>query len=61
MNERIENIGARRLTTVIERTLEEVSFQATELANTTVVVDAAYVQVRTAGLIEDTDLSRFIL
>jgi ATP-dependent HslUV protease ATP-binding subunit HslU len=61
VNERVENIGARRLQTVVERTLEEILFTAPELAGATVVVDAEYVRARTADLIADEDLSRYIL
>jgi len=61
VNQRIENIGARRLQTVIEQTLEEISFSAPELEGTTVVVNADYVRERTGELAVDEDLSRFIL
>jgi ATP-dependent HslUV protease ATP-binding subunit HslU len=61
VNERTENIGARRLATVMERLLDEVSFNATKLQGQTVVVDAAYVDERLKGLSQDEDLSRFIL
>jgi ATP-dependent HslUV protease ATP-binding subunit HslU len=61
INERIENIGARRLHTVLERLLEEISFTATDKAGETVVVDAAYVNEKVAPLAQKGDLSRFIL
>jgi len=61
VNERTENIGARRLSTVMERLLDEVSFDATALAGQTVHIDAAYVDQRLAALSQDEDLSRFIL
>ena len=61
VNERTENIGARRLATVMERLLDEVSFDAAKLQGQTVVVDAAYVDGRLAELSQDEDLSRFIL
>ena len=61
VNERTENIGARRLSTVMERLLDEVSFDATGLSGKTIVVDAEYVNGRLAELSQDEDLSRFIL
>ena len=61
INERVENIGARRLHTVLERLLEEISFTATDRAGETIVVDAAYVNERVAPLAQKGDLSRFIL
>jgi ATP-dependent HslUV protease ATP-binding subunit HslU len=61
INERVENIGARRLHTVLERLLEEISFTATDKAGDTIVVDAAYVNERVAPLAQKGDLSRFIL
>ncbi len=61
VNERTENIGARRLATVMERLLEDVSFDATGLAGTTIRIDGAYVDRRLAALSQDEDLSRFIL
>ncbi|MGB4059304.1 MAG: ATP-dependent protease ATPase subunit HslU [Burkholderiaceae bacterium] len=61
VNERTENIGARRLSTVMERLLDDVSFGATQLAGQTVHIDAAYVNERLAELSRDEDLSRFIL
>jgi ATP-dependent HslUV protease ATP-binding subunit HslU len=61
INERVENIGARRLHTVLERLLEEISFSATDRAGETIVIDAAYVNERVAPLAQKGDLSRFIL
>jgi ATP-dependent HslUV protease ATP-binding subunit HslU len=61
VNERTENIGARRLATVMERLLDEVSFDATKLAGQVVSVDANYVNNRLQTLSQDEDLSRYIL
>ncbi|SCK41570.1 ATP-dependent HslUV protease ATP-binding subunit HslU [Variovorax sp. HW608] len=61
VNERTENIGARRLSTVMERLLDEVSFDATRLGGQSVRIDAAYVDARLSALSHDEDLSRFIL
>lgn len=61
VNERTENIGARRLSTVMERLLDEVSFDATQLEGQSIHIDAAYVDARLAALSQDEDLSRFIL
>lgn len=61
VNERTENIGARRLSTVMERLLDEVSFDAANLGGQTVLVDAAYVDARLGELSRDEDLSRYIL
>jgi ATP-dependent HslUV protease ATP-binding subunit HslU len=61
VNERTENIGARRLSTVMERLLDEVSFDAAKLEGQSIRIDAAYVDGRLAALSHDEDLSRFIL
>jgi ATP-dependent HslUV protease ATP-binding subunit HslU len=61
VNERTENIGARRLSTVMERLLDEVSFDAARIEGQTIRIDAAYVDQRLAALSQDEDLSRFIL
>ncbi len=61
VNERTENIGARRLSTVMERLLDEVSFDATTRGGQVVVVDAAYVDERLGELSQDDDLARYIL
>jgi ATP-dependent HslUV protease ATP-binding subunit HslU len=61
VNESIENIGARRLQTVMEKLLEDLSFEAEDRQGETVTVDAAYVSQRLAGLAKDSDLSKYIL
>ncbi len=61
VNERTENIGARRLATVMERLLEEISFDATRLGGQTVTIDAAYVDGKLGSLSQNEDLSRYIL
>jgi ATP-dependent HslUV protease ATP-binding subunit HslU len=61
VNDRTENIGARRLHTVMERLLESISFEASETPGTTLVVDAAYVDAQLKDVAEDLDLSRYIL
>jgi ATP-dependent HslUV protease ATP-binding subunit HslU len=61
INDRVENIGARRLATVLERLLEEISFSATDRTGEHVLVDAAYVNEKVAPLASKGDLSRFIL
>jgi len=61
VNERMENIGARRLHTVMERLLDPVSFEAPDLRGQRIVIDAAHVRERLAGIAEDEDLSRYIL
>ncbi len=61
VNERTENIGARRLSTVMERLLDEVSFNAANLCGHTIVVDSSYVESRLGDLSRDEDLSRYIL
>ena len=61
MNERTENIGARRLHTVMERLLEEASFDATDGGDAKLLVDAEYVEKHVGELAKDDDLSRFIL
>jgi len=61
INARTENIGARRLHTVLERLLENLSFEATDSAGSTVMVDAAYVEEHLGALVQDEDLSRYIL
>ncbi len=61
VNERTENIGARRLHTVLERLLEDISFTAADRAGETVVIDRAYVDAKLGELVEDEDLSRYIL
>ncbi|HET9599606.1 MAG TPA: ATP-dependent protease ATPase subunit HslU [Anaeromyxobacteraceae bacterium] len=61
VNDRMENIGARRLHTVMERLLDEVSFDAAEKRGQRIVVDPAYVKDRLEGVLSDEDLSRYIL
>ncbi len=61
VNARVENIGARRLQTVMERVLDEISFSATDRNGEKIAVDAAYVRDRVEDLAKDQDLSRFIL
>ncbi|HEV2220228.1 MAG TPA: ATP-dependent protease ATPase subunit HslU [Casimicrobiaceae bacterium] len=61
VNERQENIGARRLYTVMERLLEEISFHATRHTGETIVIDAAYVDDRLAGIAGDDNLAQYIL
>jgi ATP-dependent HslUV protease ATP-binding subunit HslU len=61
VNSTVENIGARRLQTIMERVLEEVSFDATDRMGETVAVDAAFVKARVGELAKNADLSKFIL
>jgi len=61
VNDRTENIGARRLFTIVERLLEDVSFEAQELKDKKVVINAAYVRDHLQDIVKDQDLSRFIL
>jgi ATP-dependent HslUV protease ATP-binding subunit HslU len=61
VNEQTENIGARRLHTVLEKLLDEISFEAPDLKKKTVKVDGAYVQKQLADIVKDQDLSRYIL
>jgi ATP-dependent HslUV protease ATP-binding subunit HslU len=61
VNERQENIGARRLSTVLERLLDTISYDAPDQAGSTVVVDRAYVDRHLGELVRDEDLSRYIL
>jgi ATP-dependent HslUV protease ATP-binding subunit HslU len=61
VNERAENIGARRLYTILERVLEDVSFEAPDLAGQKVTVDAGFVHARLADAVRDDDMSRYIL
>ncbi|ATY33931.1 ATP-dependent protease ATPase subunit HslU [Sphingomonas psychrotolerans] len=61
VNSELENIGARRLQTVMEKLLEEVSFDAEDRAGTTLVIDAAYVDKQLAAIARNTDLSRYVL
>jgi len=61
VNSTVENIGARRLHTIIERVLDEISFTATDRAGEKIVIDSKYVKENLGELIKDTDLSKFIL
>jgi ATP-dependent HslUV protease ATP-binding subunit HslU len=61
VNAQVENIGARRLQTIMEKLLEGLSFEASERAGETVVVDAAMVERELGAIARDTDLSKFIL
>ena len=61
MNEAVENIGARRLQTVMEKLLEDVSFEAEDRGGETLTVDAAFVDQQLAGIARNADLSRYVL
>ena len=61
VNEKQENIGARRLYTVMERLLEDVSYHAAKLDGAAIAIDAAYVDARLAGIAGDDNLARYIL
>ncbi len=61
INERTEDIGARRLYTIMEKLLDEVSFNAPELSGQEIVIDAAYVRKKLEEFVKDEDLSRYIL
>jgi ATP-dependent HslUV protease ATP-binding subunit HslU len=61
VNSSVENIGARRLHTIIEKVLDDVSFNATDRAGETITIDQNFVQSNLGNLIKDTDLSKFIL
>ncbi len=61
VNDTVENIGARRLQTVMEKLLEDISFEAEDRAGETIMVDATYVQQQLSGIAKDTDLSKYVL
>ena len=61
VNEALENIGARRLSTVMEKLLEDISFTAEDRGGETLVIDAAFVEGQLASIARDTDLSRYVL
>jgi ATP-dependent HslUV protease ATP-binding subunit HslU len=61
VNSTVENIGARRLQTVMERVLDEISFDASDRGGQSVTIDAAYVNARIGDLAKNADLSKFIL
>jgi ATP-dependent HslUV protease ATP-binding subunit HslU len=61
VNERGENIGARRLHTIMEKLLDEISFNAPDMGKKTITIDAKHVKDRLADVVKDEDLSRYIL
>jgi ATP-dependent HslUV protease ATP-binding subunit HslU len=61
VNETVENIGARRLSTIMERLVEELSFEASDKQGQTVSIDKAYVEGKVGALVGNTDLSKFVL
>ena len=61
VNETVENIGARRLQTVMEKLLEEISFEAEDRKGETIIVDAKYVEDQLSEIVKDTDLSKYVL
>ena len=61
VNSKVENIGARRLHTIIERVLDEISFTATDRGGEKITINADYVKKNLGELVKDTDLSKFIL
>ena len=61
VNAQVENIGARRLQTVMEKLLEDISFEAEDRQGTTLTIDAAYVDSQLSAVARNTDLSRFVL
>jgi ATP-dependent HslUV protease ATP-binding subunit HslU len=61
VNEKTENIGARRLHTIMERLLEKLSFEASDIKDTKITIDADYVDKHLNELAENEDLSRYIL
>ena len=61
VNDSLENIGARRLQTVMEKLLEDISFDAEDRGGETIKIDAAYVQKQLSGIAKDTDLSKYVL
>ena len=61
VNANVENIGARRLHTVLEKLLDEISFSATDRKGDTVTIDSEYVRAQVTELAKDADLSKFIL
>src|SRR5204862_8127268 len=61
VNESTENIGARRLHTIMEKLLDDISFEGPDLKKKTIRIDAAYVQKMLAEIVKDQDLSRYIL
>ena len=61
VNSSVENIGARRLHTIIEKVLDDISFNATDRAGETIIINKKYVEDNLGNLVKDTDLSKFIL
>mgnify|MGYP006129196167 FL=1 len=61
VNSSVENIGARRLHTIIEKVLDDISFNATDRSGEEVIINKEYVQNNLGNLVKDTDLSKFIL
>ena len=61
VNSSVENIGARRLHTIIEKVLDEISFNASDRSGEQVIIDKEYVKNNLGDLVKDTDLSKFIL
>jgi ATP-dependent HslUV protease ATP-binding subunit HslU len=61
VNSSVENIGARRLSTVMERVLDEISFEASDKSRSKFVIDANYVRAQVGDLAKNADLSKFIL
>ena len=61
VNSTVENIGARRLHTIIERVLDEISFTATDRSGEKITIDSEYIRKNIGELVKDTDLSKFIL
>ena len=61
VNEQTENIGARRLHTILEKVLEEISFDAPELKKKNIKIDTAFVQKQLVDIVKNQDLSRYIL
>ena len=61
VNSKVENIGARRLHTIIQRVLDEISFTATDRSGEKINIDSKYVKNNLGDIVKDTDLSKFIL
>ncbi|MBI3592398.1 MAG: HslU--HslV peptidase ATPase subunit, partial [Nitrospirae bacterium] len=61
VNEKTENIGARRLQTVLEKLLEDISFNAPEMKDEQILIDRKYVRQKLSDIVKDEDLSRYIL
>ena len=61
VNDKTENIGARRLHTILERLLDDLSFEANDMSGQQVTIDAAYVSRVLADIVKDEDLSRYVL